>query len=163
MWETASVGRCGRILTRLENYEDRRKSMKQICSACHSEQIVDRFFTSMDQGINLYNDKFGKPAKEHGQALGHEKAHADPYDEKIEWVFYELWHHEKGVGPRAFEMAPDYVHWWDSTRWRRVSTPSSCRSFGNCRPRWPKNCFETRVTGGSKSDPGRNRSDAGIL
>ena len=38
--------------------------MKQICSACHSEQIVDRFFSSMDQGINLYNDKFGKPAKE---------------------------------------------------------------------------------------------------
>ena len=101
------------ISTRLENYEDRRKAMRQVCSSCHSEQIVERFFTSMDQGINLYNDKFGKPAKgAMDMLLAMKKITPTPYDEKIEWVFYELWHHE---GRRArhglSKMAPDYVHW----------------------------------------------------
>ena len=101
------------VSTRLENYEDRRKAMRQVCSSCHSEQIVDRFFTSMDQGINLYNDKFGKPAKAAmDKLLAMKKITPTPYDEKIEWVFYELWHHE---GRRArhglSKVAPDFVHW----------------------------------------------------
>jgi len=101
------------ISTRLENYEDRRKAMRQVCSSCHTEQIVERFFTSMDQGINLYNDKFAKPAKvAMDQLLAMKKLTPTPYDEKIEWIFYELWHHE---GRRArhglSKIAPDYVHW----------------------------------------------------
>jgi hypothetical protein len=101
------------VSTRLENYESRRKEMRQVCASCHSEQIVERFFTQMDQGINLYNDKFGKPAKAAmDKLLMMKKITPTPYDEKIEWIFYELWHHE---GRRArhglSKVAPDFVHW----------------------------------------------------
>ncbi|WP_447973006.1 multiheme c-type cytochrome [Nitrospira sp. Kam-Ns4a] len=101
------------ISTRLENYETRRKAMRQVCSACHSDQIVERFFTQMDQGITLYNEKFGKPAKAAmDKLLAMKKITPTPYDEKIEWVFYELWHHE---GRRArhglSKVAADFVHW----------------------------------------------------
>jgi hypothetical protein len=101
------------ISTRLENYEVRRKEMRRVCASCHSEQIVERFFTSMDQGINLYNEKFGKPSKAAmDKLLAMKKITPTPYDEEIEWVFYELWHHE---GRRArhglSKMAPDFVHW----------------------------------------------------
>jgi hydroxylamine dehydrogenase len=101
------------VSTRLENYEVRRKAMRQVCSACHSEQIVDRFFTQMDGGIVLYNEKFGKPAKAAmDKLLAMKKITPTPYDEKIDWVFYELWHHE---GRRArhglTKVAADFVHW----------------------------------------------------
>jgi hypothetical protein len=101
------------ISTRLENYEGRRKAMQQVCSACHSAEIVERFFTQMDGGITLYNEKFGKPAKAAmDRLLAMKKITPTPFDEKIEWVFYELWHHE---GRRArhglSKVAPDYVHW----------------------------------------------------
>src|SRR5262249_49855901 len=92
------------------NYGDRREALRQVWSSLHSQQIVERFFTSMDQGINLYNDKFGKPAKgAMDKLLAMKKITPTPYDEKIEWVFYELWHHE---GRRArhglSKVAPDY-------------------------------------------------------
>jgi hypothetical protein len=101
------------ISTRLENHEVRRKAMTQVCSSCHSAEIVERFFTQMDQGITLYNEKFGKPAKAAmDKLLAMNKITQIPFDEKIEWVFYELWHHE---GRRArhglSKVAPDYVHW----------------------------------------------------
>lgn len=101
------------ISTRLENYEVRRKAMKQVCSSCHSGEIVERFFTQMDSGITLYNEKFGKPAKAAMDRLKElKKITPTPFDEEIEWVFYELWHHE---GRRArhglSKVAPDYVHW----------------------------------------------------
>lgn len=101
------------ISTRLENHEPRRKAMKQVCAACHSAEIVDRFFTQMDSGIVLYNEKFGKPAKAAMDRLKDmKKITPTPFDEEIEWVFYELWHHE---GRRArhglSKMAPDFVHW----------------------------------------------------
>lgn len=101
------------ISTRLEQYGVRRKAMQQVCSSCHSPEIVERFFTQLDSGITLYNEKFGKPANaamERLKAL--KKITPTPFDEEIEWVFYELWHHE---GRRArhglSKMAPDYVHW----------------------------------------------------
>ncbi|TKB74742.1 MAG: cytochrome C552 [Nitrospira sp.] len=101
------------VSTRLENYEVRRKAMRQVCASCHSEEIVERFFTQMDQGIALYNNKFGIPAKAAmDKLLAMKKLTATPFDEEIEWVFYELWHHE---GRRArhglTKVAPDFVHW----------------------------------------------------
>lgn len=101
------------VSTRLEHHDMRRKAMAQVCSACHSAEIVERFFTQMDSGIHLYNDKFGKPSKAAMDRLTEMgKITPTPFDEEIEWIFYELWHHE---GRRArhglSKMAPDYVHW----------------------------------------------------
>ena len=97
---------------RLEKFEDRR-NMRQVCASCHSEQIVQRFFTSMDQGSTSITKNSASRRKAAMEKLLTEEDHSDPpYDEKIEWIFYELWHHE---GRRArhglSKMAPDYVHW----------------------------------------------------
>lgn len=53
------------------------------------------FYAQFDAGVNLYNEKFGRPAKEAMDKLKTDgKLTATPFDEKIEWTFYELWHHE---------------------------------------------------------------------
>lgn len=101
------------ISTKLENWEERRKAMKAVCTSCHAPEYVDNFYAQFDAGVNLYNEKFAKPAKEAMDKLKADgKLTATPFDEKIEWTFYELWHHE---GRRARHglsmMGPDFTQW----------------------------------------------------
>ncbi len=101
------------ISTKLENWEKRRAAMQDVCSNCHATGWVENFYVQYESTIELYNEKFAKPAKgimDKLRAAG--KLTATPFDEKLEWIYYELWHHE---GRRArmgtAMMGPDYTQW----------------------------------------------------
>ena len=51
------------ISTKLENWEVRRKAMKDVCLSCHGPEQVENFYAQYDDAVNLYNKKFGEPAK----------------------------------------------------------------------------------------------------
>jgi hypothetical protein len=92
-------------------WDTRRDNMKDVCNACHSEDHNDKFYPQYDALIELYNEKFAKP----GKAL---MAAAKPllkpakFSNKIEWTWFELWHHEGRRARMAASMqAPDYTHW----------------------------------------------------
>ncbi len=92
-------------------WEDRRDSMKDVCSACHSEEYIDSFYIQYDGMIALYNEKFGKPGKE---LYGAAKSLLKPakFSNKLDWIWFELWHHEgRRARMGASMMAPDYTHW----------------------------------------------------
>jgi hypothetical protein len=101
------------ISVKLDNWEKKRASMQDVCSNCHATGWIENFYKQYDLTVDLYNEKFARPAK----AIM-DKLHADgsltatPFDEKLEWTFYELWHHE---GRRArmgtAMMGPDYTQW----------------------------------------------------
>ncbi len=98
---------------KLENWEARQSAMQDVCSACHQTSWVENFYTQYDATIDLYNEKFAKPAQEIMDKLyAEKKLTRTPFDEKIEWTFFELWHHE---GRRArmgtAMMGPDYTQW----------------------------------------------------
>ncbi|MBI4865979.1 MAG: cytochrome c3 family protein [Candidatus Wallbacteria bacterium] len=101
------------ISTRLDKWEDKRKNMLDVCNHCHSEQWAKNYFTQFDSFVDLYNDKFAKPAKEIMDGLkAANKLTKTPFDETIEWTFYELWHHEGRRGRHgAAMMGPDFVQW----------------------------------------------------
>jgi len=101
------------ISIKLENWEKRRASMKDVCSNCHATGWVENFYKQYEGTIELYNEKFAKPAKAVMDKLYEAgKLTRSPFDEKIEWIYYELWHHE---GRRArmgtAMMGPDYTQW----------------------------------------------------
>lgn len=101
------------ISIKLENWEKRRNAMKDVCSNCHATGWVDNFYVQYEGTIDLYNEKFAKPAKAiMDQLYAARKLTKTPFDERIEWVYYELWHHE---GRRArmgtAMMGPDYTQW----------------------------------------------------
>jgi len=101
------------ISTKLENWERRRLNMIDVCSNCHATGWVDNFYVQYEGTITLYNEKFAKPAKAIMDKLyAAKKLTPTPFDEKIEWTYYELWHHE---GRRArmgtAMMGPDYTQW----------------------------------------------------
>jgi len=62
----------------------------------------------------LYNEKFAIPAKAMMDDLkkdGVLKANA-PFEKEVQWVFWELWHHEgRRARHGASMMGPDYTHW----------------------------------------------------
>jgi hydroxylamine dehydrogenase len=101
------------ISTKLENWEKRRASMQDVCSNCHATGWVENFYLQYESTIELYNEKFAKPAKSIMDKLREaKKLTPTPFDEKLEWTYYELWHHQ---GRRArmgtAMMGPDYTQW----------------------------------------------------
>ncbi len=92
-------------------WEERRDNMKDVCSACHTEDYINNFYTQYDGMIELYTKKFAKP----GLALYNAaKPLLKPakFSNKIDWIWFELWHHEgRRARMGASMMAPDYTHW----------------------------------------------------
>ena len=101
------------ISIKLDNWGRRRLNMIDVCSNCHATGWVDNFYKQYEGTIDLYNEKFAKPAKSIMDKLyAAKKLTPTPFDEKIEWTYYDLWHH---AGRRArlgtAMMGPDYTQW----------------------------------------------------
>ncbi len=84
-----------------------------MCANCHAPDWIFGHYAQYDRVVNLYNEKFAKPALRIMDAL----RKADlitpaPFDDKIEWTFFYLWHHEgRRARMGAAMMAPDYTQW----------------------------------------------------
>jgi len=92
-------------------WQTRRANMKDVCSNCHNKVWIDNFYIQYDALVELYNEKFAKP----GAAL---YALAKPlmkpikFGNKIDFIWFELWHHEgRRARHGASMMGPDYTHW----------------------------------------------------
>jgi hydroxylamine dehydrogenase len=102
--------RVARILT----WEERREQMKGVCRNCHNDSHIDGFYRQFDDLVVLYNEKFARPAQRIMDALTADGVlnPAAPFEHEIQWVFYELWHHEgRRARHGASMMGPDYTHW----------------------------------------------------
>ena len=102
-----------RTVTQVLTWQERRNRMQDVCSGCHASGQVTGFYRQFDDLVDLYNDKFARPAT----AIVNElykanKLTAAPMDEKLEWIYYELWHHEGRRARHGASMSgPDYA-WW---------------------------------------------------
>ncbi len=93
------------------SWETRRDNMKNVCLSCHSFQWVENFYTQYDGLIQLYNEKFARPGKEL-MALAKPLMRPIAFGNKIDFVWFELWHHEgRRARHGASMMGPDYTHW----------------------------------------------------
>ncbi|MFI4940035.1 MAG: multiheme c-type cytochrome [Burkholderiales bacterium] len=94
-------------------WDKRRKLMEDVCVACHAQRTVDGHYKQFDDVVNLYNDKFAKPISSIMKEL-QDKGYitAAPFDAKIKWTWYEIWHHEGRRARHGAAMSgPDYT-WW---------------------------------------------------
>lgn len=103
-----------RTVERVVTWDERRNKMKAVCFNCHSSSYVDNFYDQFDGLVNLYNDKFAKPAQKWMDMLkadGVINPNA-PFELELQWIYYELWHHEgRRARHGASMMGPDYTHW----------------------------------------------------
>jgi hypothetical protein len=101
------------VSIKLDRWDTRRNDMQKVCSNCHGKDWVQNFYKQYDAAVDLYNGKFAVPAKAVMKKLRDAgKLTPTPFDEKFEWTYYELWHHQ---GRRArmgtAMMGPDYTQW----------------------------------------------------
>ena len=92
-------------------WEERRDSMKDVCSTCHTADYVDAFYIQYDGVVELYGNKFAKPAKEL-VTLAKPLLKPAKFSNHLDWIWFELWHHEgRRMRMGASMMAPDVTHW----------------------------------------------------
>ncbi|MFH1374161.1 MAG: multiheme c-type cytochrome [bacterium] len=97
-----------------DNWQVKRANMKTVCNTCHSSSFPDGHYYQFDALVKLYNEKFAKPAGEIMKIVKERKLMKSPaaFGNKIEWVYWELWHHEgRRARHGAAMMGPDYT-WW---------------------------------------------------
>ena len=75
--------------------------------------MIDGFYLQFDNLVELYNTKFAIPAKNMRQELmDMGKLTKANFDEELDWIFWELWHHEGRRARHGASMSgPDYA-WW---------------------------------------------------
>jgi hydroxylamine dehydrogenase len=102
------------VSVKLDNADQRRERMKDVCRTCHSGTFVDGHYYQYDATVKLYNEKFAKPALDIMTIVQNKKLLENPasFSNKIEWTFWELWHHEgRRARHGASMMGPDFT-WW---------------------------------------------------
>ncbi len=93
------------------NWQTRRNNMKAVCINCHEPQWVDNFYVQYDSLIDLYHQKFAEPGLELYK-LAKPLLNPVQFANKLDWTWYELWHHEgRRARHGASMMGPDYTHW----------------------------------------------------
>lgn len=102
------------ISVKQENWKQKRKNMQDVCLACHGTVFVDGHFYQYDATVRLYNEKFAKPATDIMNVIRENKLlkNKASFSNELEWIYWELWHHEgRRARHGASMMGPDYT-WW---------------------------------------------------
>ena len=97
-----------------DDWMAKRDNMKKVCINCHGKTFIDGHYYQFDALVNLYNEKFAKPAGEIINMIKENKLMENPaaFSNKIEWTYWELWHHEgRRTRHGSAMMGPDYT-WW---------------------------------------------------
>lgn len=94
--------------------KQRRAAMTLVCQECHGKSFIEGFMKQFDNVVELYNAKFGVPAQAIMAELYERKLlTALPFDEPIEFTYWELWHDEGARGRHgAAMMSPNHA-WWE--------------------------------------------------
>ncbi len=103
-----------KISTLKDNWAVKRANMQDVCSTCHHKEFVAGHYFQMDGVVHLYNDKFARPAGDIMEIIQRKGLLENPasFGNKIEWTYWEIWHHEgRRARHGAAMMGPDYT-WW---------------------------------------------------
>lgn len=94
--------------------DEARVKMTSVCTQCHSPRWAGNYLKRYDKAVAHYNENYFKPVKDRMDSLYEKDILTKwPYfDEKIEFVYYEMWHHEgRRARMGAAMMGPDFA-WW---------------------------------------------------
>lgn len=101
------------VSARTKDSEKKLASMKDVCTACHAGPFVEGFYVQLDSFVDLYNTKFAVPAKEIRDLLMAEGVITKGnFDDKIDWIYWELWHHEGRRARHGAAMSGPDSAWW---------------------------------------------------
>lgn len=93
-------------------WQDNQTRMQAVCQECHTGEFIDEFYTAADAATEAVNawviesDEIMQPLKDEGLLTD------EPFDEEIDFVYFELWHHWGRTAKFGTWMqGPDYTQW----------------------------------------------------
>jgi hydroxylamine dehydrogenase len=100
------------ISERRPTWQDNRVRMQTVCQECHNNQFIEDFYNDADkltEAINAWvqeSNEMMAPLKER------ELLTAEPFDEPIDFAYFQLWHHWGRTAKfGAWMQGPDYTQW----------------------------------------------------
>jgi hypothetical protein len=100
------------ISERRPAWQDNRTRMQNVCRECHNDNFVQTLYTDADAATEAVNawvresDEMVAPLLEQGLMT------EEPFDEPIDFLYFELWHHWGRTAKFGTWMqGPDYVQW----------------------------------------------------
>lgn len=93
-------------------WQDNQVRMKSVCGECHNNDFIDQFYEDGDALVGAVND-WVLESREIIQPLKDNNLLTDePFDEPIDFVFFELWHHwGRTTKFGAWMQGADYTQW----------------------------------------------------
>lgn len=100
------------ISERRPSWETNKAQMQAVCKECHNTNFVDNLYTNGDKAVLAVNE-WVKESNTIVQPLREQKLITDAqFDEPIEYVQFELWHHWGRTAKFGIWMqGPDYTQW----------------------------------------------------
>ncbi|MEA3303368.1 MAG: multiheme c-type cytochrome [Pseudomonadota bacterium] len=90
----------------------RRQAMTSVCLECHSKGFSNNAMQQFDNVVELFNEKYGKPAQAIMQELYSEKLLTPlPFDEPVEITYWKLWHNSGTLARHAAAMTSPSMTW----------------------------------------------------
>ena len=100
------------ISSRRPAWQDNMTRMQGVCSECHNSNFIETFYTDADKAVEQVNawvvesDEIIQPLKDNDLLT------AQPFDEPIDFVYFNLWHHWGRTAKFGTWMqGADYVQW----------------------------------------------------
>lgn len=100
------------ISQRRPAFQDNAVRMQNVCRECHNPQFIADFYTDGDALVEAINarvvesDEIMQPLKDQGLLT------AAPFDEPIDFTYFELWHHWGRTAKfGAWMQGADYTQW----------------------------------------------------
>ncbi len=100
------------VSERRPGWQDNRTRMQNVCRECHNQNFIEAFYADADTATEAVNawvdesDQIVAPLKAQGLLTD------APFDEPIDFVYFELWHHWGRTAKfGAWMQGPDYTQW----------------------------------------------------
>lgn len=90
----------------------RRQAMTKTCLECHSKGFAENAMRQFDEVVELYNEKYGKPARAIMQDLYSDGLLTPlPFDEPIEITYWRMWHTDGTLARHGAAMGSPSMTW----------------------------------------------------
>lgn len=100
------------VSSRRPNWEDNMAAMQGICIECHNENFIFSFYTDADKATERVNEWVLESQKMIVPLQEASLLTAAPFDEPIDFTFFNLWHHWGRTAKFGTWMqGPDYAQW----------------------------------------------------
>jgi hydroxylamine dehydrogenase len=100
------------ISDRRPSWQDNKVRMQGVCMECHNQEFLDAFYTAADKATERVNEWVKQSDDMIAPLQTQNLLTAAPFDEPIDYTYFELWHHWGRTAKfGAWMQGPDYSQW----------------------------------------------------